>query len=61
MSERDVMFISHATPDDNGFVRWLGTRLTGYGYKVWADIFDLAGGSRSGSASKTRSERERSR
>ncbi|WP_298257250.1 toll/interleukin-1 receptor domain-containing protein [Bradyrhizobium sp.] len=44
MSERDVIFISHATPDDNEFVRWLGTRLTGYGYKVWADIFDLAGG-----------------
>jgi hypothetical protein len=33
MSERDVPFISHA----------LGTRLTGYGHKVWADIFDLAG------------------
>jgi hypothetical protein len=42
--ERDVVFISHATPDDNEFVRWLGTRLTGYGYKIWADIFDLAGG-----------------
>jgi TIR domain len=44
VSDRDVVFISHATPDDNEFVRWLGTRLTGYGYKVWADIFDLAGG-----------------
>jgi hypothetical protein len=44
LSDRDVVFISHATPDDNEFVRWLGTRLTGYGYKVWADIFDLAGG-----------------
>jgi TIR domain len=44
MSDRDVVFISHATPDDNEFVRWLGTRLTGCGYKVWADIFDLAGG-----------------
>jgi hypothetical protein len=44
VSERDVIFISHATPDDNEFVRWLGTRLTGFGYKVWADIFDLAGG-----------------
>jgi hypothetical protein len=44
MSDRDVVFISHATPDDNEFVRWLGTRLTAYGYKVWADIFDLAGG-----------------
>lgn len=44
LSERDVIFISHATPDDNEFVRWLGTRLTGIGFKVWADIFDLAGG-----------------
>ena len=40
------MLYSSATrlPDDNEFVRWLGTRLTGYGYNVWADIFDLAGG-----------------
>lgn len=44
MPDRNVVFVSHATPDDNEFVRWLGTRLTGYGYKVWADIFDLAGG-----------------
>lgn len=44
MSERNVVFISHATPDDNEFVRWLGTRLTGLGYQVWADIFDLVGG-----------------
>jgi hypothetical protein len=42
--DRDVVFISHATPNDNEFVRWLGTRLTAHGYNVWADIFDLAGG-----------------
>jgi hypothetical protein len=59
VSDRDVVFISHATPDDNEFVRWLGTRLTGYGYKVWADIFDLAGGHHSGSASRMRSGRRR--
>jgi hypothetical protein len=41
---RDTIFISHATPDDNDFVRWLGTRLTGHGYKVWADLFELKGG-----------------
>ena len=41
---RDTVFISHATPDDNDFVRWLGTRLTGHGYKVWADLFELKGG-----------------
>jgi hypothetical protein len=28
LSDRDVVFISHATPDDNEFVRWLGTRLS---------------------------------
>src|SRR6266566_1485015 len=41
---RDTVFISHATPHDNDFVRWLGTRLTGHGYKVWADLFGLKGG-----------------
>ena len=42
--DRDTIFISHATPDDNDFVRWLGTRLTGHGYRVWADLFELKGG-----------------
>lgn len=41
---RDTIFISHATPEDNDFVRWLGARLTGHGYKVWADLFGLKGG-----------------
>jgi hypothetical protein len=41
---RDTIFICHATPDDNDFVRWLGARLTGHGYKVWADMFGLKGG-----------------
>jgi hypothetical protein len=41
---RDTVFISHATPHDNDFVRWVGTRLTGHGYKVWADLFELKGG-----------------
>jgi hypothetical protein len=42
--ERDTIFITHATPDDNDFVRWLGTRLVGQGYSVWADLFALRGG-----------------
>src|SRR5271163_1940990 len=42
--DRDTIFISHATPEDNEFVRWLGARLTGHGYKVWADLFELKGG-----------------
>ena len=41
---RDTIFICDATPDDNNFVRWLGARLTGQGYKVWADMFNLKGG-----------------
>lgn len=41
---RDTIFICHATPEDNDFVRWLGARLTGHGYKVWADMFGLKGG-----------------
>ena len=41
---RDTIFICHATPDDNNFVRWLGARLTAHGYKVWADMFSLKGG-----------------
>ena len=41
---RDIVFISHATPEDNDFVRWLGARLAGHGYKVWADLFELKGG-----------------
>src|SRR3954467_11521574 len=42
---RDTIFICHASPDDNDFVRWIGTRLTGHGYKIWADLFELKGGS----------------
>ena len=42
--DRDTIFISHATPHDNDFVRWLGDRLTAHGYAVWADVFQLRGG-----------------
>lgn len=41
---RNVIFISHATPEDNDFVKWLGARLIGLGYNVWADVFELKGG-----------------
>ncbi|MEO7222056.1 MAG: TIR domain-containing protein [Devosia sp.] len=30
--------------DDNEFVRWLGGKLTARGYTVWADVFQLKGG-----------------
>jgi TolB-like protein/Tfp pilus assembly protein PilF len=42
--DRDTIFISHATPDDNEFVRWLADALTSRGYTVWADLLYLKGG-----------------
>ncbi len=41
---REALFISHATPEDNAFVRWLGAKLTAMGYEVWADVMQLHGG-----------------
>lgn len=41
---RQALFISHATPEDNHFVRWLGAKLTVMGYEVWADVMRLHGG-----------------
>ena len=42
---RTALFISHATPEDNHFVRWLGAKLSAMGYEVWADVMRLRGGS----------------
>ncbi len=42
--ERDLIFISKATPGDDPFVLWLAPRLEAAGYKVFADIFDLDAG-----------------
>lgn len=44
IDDRSVLFISHATPDDNDFVRWLGAQLTLAGYEIWADFDRLQGG-----------------
>lgn len=41
---RESIFISHATPEDNGFVRWLGARLELAGFSVWHDLGRLKGG-----------------
>jgi len=43
-TRRDAIFISHASPEDNAFVIWLGSRLAALGYEVWADVLRLAGG-----------------
>lgn len=41
---REFIFISHATPEDNAFARWLGSKLELAGYKVWFDLNRLKGG-----------------
>lgn len=41
---RTALFISHANPEDNAFVMWLGAKLAALGYDVWADILKLRGG-----------------
>lgn len=42
--ERCVLFLSHATPQDNVFARWLATQLANAGYAVWCDVTQLLGG-----------------
>ena len=44
MINRQLVFISHANPEDNEFASWLGMRLSTIGYDVWADIVQLVGG-----------------
>lgn len=41
---RNLIFISHATPDDNDFTSWLSARLASDGYEVWSDLTQLVGG-----------------
>lgn len=44
MNTRNVVFISHANPEDNPFTIWLGAKLAAAGYEVWADVLRLRGG-----------------
>lgn len=41
---RRLLFLSHATPDDNAFAEWLATQLAIHGYEVWCDLTKLLGG-----------------
>jgi hypothetical protein len=41
---RNTIFISHATPQDNAFVVWLASKLNSAGYTVWSDVTNLTGG-----------------
>lgn len=41
---RDLVFISHANPEDNEIALWLSARLAASGYQVWSDVTRLLGG-----------------
>jgi hypothetical protein len=43
-SKRNLIFISHATPEDNDFALWLQAQLGRNGYQTWADVTHLAAG-----------------
>ena len=55
--QRNVVLITHATPEDNAFSRWLGARLASAGYKVWVDLKSLRGGDDFGMSSIRRCAR----
>jgi len=44
--QRRLLFLSHATPQDNEFARWLASQLAIAGYEVWCDVTELLGGER---------------
>jgi hypothetical protein len=43
-TQRDLIFISHANPEDNEVASWLSARLAAHGYQVWSDVTRLIGG-----------------
>lgn len=43
---RDVLFLSHAMPEDTQFAVWLGVQLANHGYRVWSEATQLIGGER---------------
>ena len=44
LAMRDLLFISHANPEDNEFTLWLALQLAKEGYKVWCDLTGFLGG-----------------
>jgi TIR domain len=44
--QRDLIFISHAAPEDNDVAVWLTAHLAREGYHVWCDLPRLLGGER---------------
>jgi hypothetical protein len=43
-TKRTLLFLSHATPEDNTFAKWLAAQLANAGYEVWCDVTQLLGG-----------------
>jgi hypothetical protein len=43
-SNRNMLFLSHANPEDNLLTRWLSLRLARESYPVWCDLTKLLGG-----------------
>jgi len=44
LTNRDTIFIGHATPEDNEFTLWLQSKLIGEGYNCECDLSFLLGG-----------------
>ena len=44
--QRKILFVSHATPEDNDFAKWLASQLAIAGYEAWCDVTELLGGER---------------
>jgi len=41
---RDILFLSHANPEDDQVTSWLALQLAREGYAVWCDLTKLLGG-----------------
>jgi hypothetical protein len=41
---RSLIFLNHATPQENQFTAWLAAKLSLAGYEVWCDFHRLRGG-----------------
>jgi hypothetical protein len=44
LPRRDMLFLSHANPEDNLVTSWLALQLAREGYAVWCDLTKLLGG-----------------
>lgn len=43
-TDRELVFVSHANPEDNEVAMWFSSRLAASGYQVWSDVTRLIGG-----------------